>query len=116
MRTRGSRKGLVWGNESGQSAIEFLFMVPFLIMIITMSMQFYLVHRAKFDAVVEHRNNTIRHAMEYNASSGNPRRAYYEPPVEKKVSIVIGSKVFPEGMKVSSSNRDYMVYMGTGKH
>lgn len=103
-------------DETGQSAVEFFFTVPFLIMILTMSIQFFLVHRAKFDAAVEHRNNAIRHAMEYNAASGNSMRAYYEPPVEKKVSIVIGSKAFPSGLKVSSSDRGYMIYMGTGKH
>ena len=116
MPTRSWSKGLIWGNESGQSAVEFLFMVPFLIMILTMSAQYYLVHRAKFDAVVEHRNNAIRQAMKYNASPGSSLLWIKVPPVEKPVSIVIGSKAFPNGLKVSSSNRDYLIYMGTGRH
>lgn len=115
MRTDRRRCAGILADESGQSAVEFLFAVPFLIMILTMSLQFFLVHRTKFDAAVEHRNNAIRHAMEYNAPSGNTMRAYYEPPVEKAVPIVIGSRAFPQGLKVRSSDRDYLVYMGTGK-
>ena len=115
MLTRSCRCGRLLSDQSGQSTIEFLFAVPFLVMIITMSLQFYLVHRAKFDAVLEHRNNAIRHAIEYNSTRGNSMGTHYEPPVEKPVSIVIGSKAFPSGLKVSSSDRDYLVYMGTGK-
>jgi len=115
MLTRLRRYGRLLSDESGQSAIEFLFMLPFLVMIMTMSLQFYQVHRAKFDAVVEHRNNAIRNAMEYNATSGKSLYAHREPPVPKLVPIVIGSKAFPRGLKVNSSERDYLIYMGTGK-
>jgi len=115
MRTRRTDSSRLLRNEAGQSTVEFLFMVPFLIMIITMSLQFYLVHRAKFDAVVEHRNNAVVSAMKYNAASGNATRWYLEKPVEKKVKIVIGSKVFPEGLKINSSARSYKYYAGTGK-
>lgn len=115
MPTKSSRKGLIRGNESGQSAIEFLFMLPFLVMIVTMSLQFYQVHRAKFDAIVKHRNNAIQQAMKYNASPGRSPQRETVPPVEKTVSIVIGSRAFPGGMKVSSSNNDYVIYMGTGR-
>jgi hypothetical protein len=103
--------------QRGQAALEFVLVLPLLFLAVVIAVEVFQVFGALTSALVEHRNDALTEAVEYNDTSYNVEtRKLRIQPVQRQVPVLGGLRgVFPNGITVRSSPDDYWVYAGTGR-